>query len=162
MLTPRGLRAARIAKKHGMLNPFVAANEAHRAKLPYYIGYALMEQESGDGANIFGHDPTIYAGAGQVTKDKYLAYKRQRGHSRMQGVGPVQLTWWATQDAADRLGGCWRPKYSIRVGFQTLAALIRANGRHEGFRRYNGSGPAAEAYAKSLEAKAAKWKSRLN
>jgi len=162
MLTPRGIRCARIAKKHGMHNPYVAADEANRAKLPYYIAYALMEQETGNGANIFGHDPTIFVGAGAVTKDKYLAYKRQRGHTHMQGVGPVQLTWWATQDAADRLGGCWRPRFNLRIGFQTLAALIRANGTHEGMKRYNGSGPAAEAYAKSLAAKAAKWKSRFN
>ncbi len=161
MLTPRGLRCARIAKAHGMHSPYVAAIEAHRARLPYYLAFALMEQESGDGANIFGHDPTIFAGAGQVTKDKYLAYKRQRGQRLMQGVGPVQLTWWATQDQADRLGGCWRPKYNLRVGFSTLAALIRANGLVEGCARYNGSGPAAAAYSARLRQKAKRWKARF-
>lgn len=162
MLTPRGIRCARIAKRHGMQNPYIAADEANRAKLPYAIAYALMEQETGNGANIFGHDPTIFVGAGVVTKDKYLAYKRARGHTRMQGVGPIQLTWWATQDAADKLGGCWRPRFNLRVGFSTLAALIRANGRVLGCERYNGSGPAAVAYSKSLRSKIAKWNALLN
>jgi hypothetical protein len=65
----------------------------------------------------------------------------------MQGVGPVQLTWWEFQDEADRRGGCWKPAINMEVGFERLAALVRRNGLRDGIRAYNGSGPAAERYA---------------
>jgi hypothetical protein len=134
--------------------------EARRAGIPVSLGFALVEQESGF-RNVFGHDPTIYVGAGKVTKSKYLAYKRARGTRHMQGVGPCQLTWWQTQDAADALGGCWVPRHNIRQAFATLARNIKANGLHDGVRAYNGSGPKAEAYAGSVLAKQARWHKRL-
>ena len=134
--------------------------EARRAGIPISLGCALIEKESAF-RNVFGHDPTIYAAAGLVTKGKYLAYKAQRGTTRMQGVGPCQLTWWATQDQADRLGGCWLPKHNIRVGFQTLAGNVRRYGYVTGCARYNGSGPAADAYSRALRALATSWHHRL-
>lgn len=76
-----------------MDNSLRIIREARRAGIAISLGFALIEHESG-GKNIFGHDPTIYVGAGDVTKAKYLAYKRQRGSSGrggMQGVGPCQL-----------------------------------------------------------------------
>lgn len=158
---PRNVLLARKAKRYGMQNSLRIVIEAKRAGIPVSLGFALAEQETGTGANIFGHDPTIYAGAGVVTEAKYKAYRRRRGHSLMQGVGPLQLTWWATQDAADRLGGCWIPKYNLRVGFSTLAALIRQYGYAKGIERYNGAGPAAVAYSKSVRARADKWHGRL-
>jgi hypothetical protein len=133
---------------------------ARDADLPVSLACALCEQESGF-KNIFGHDRTIFAGAGKVTRAKYRAYKSERGHSRMQGVGPVQLTWWEYQDAADALGGCWKPYYNMLVGFKALASNIRAHGHHDGIRRYNGSGSAAERYANSVTALQRKWHARL-
>ena len=68
---------------------------------------------------MFGHDPGIFHGAGEVTKRKYLHYKQLRGsHGQggMQGVGPAQLTYYTIQDRADKLGGCWRPGINIAVG----------------------------------------------
>jgi hypothetical protein len=161
LTSPRNVLLARKAKKYGMQNSLRIVIEAKRAGIPVSLGFALAEQETLNGANIFGHDRTIFAGAGTVTKAKYLAYKRRRGRSLMQGVGPLQLTWWETQDAADRLGGCWMPKYNLRVGFSTLAALIRQYGYVKGCQRYNGSGPAAVAYSKSLRARQDKWHRRL-
>jgi hypothetical protein len=133
---------------------------ARASELQLSLACALVEQESGF-RNIFGHDPTIFAGAGKVTRAKYLDYKRQRGHTRMQGVGPVQLTWWEFQDEADRLGGCWQPYNNMFVGFRLLSSLIKRHGRHTGLARYNGSGSAAERYANSVEAKAREWHARL-
>ena len=52
----------------------------------------MLQKESGGGSNVFGHDPTIFVGAGTVTRAKYLEYKRQRvasGNTLMQGVGPT-------------------------------------------------------------------------
>lgn len=134
--------------------------EAKRAGLPLSAAAALLDKESGKGQNIFGHDPTIYAGAGKVTKSKYLAYKAARkrsGNRLMQGVGPCQLTWYATQDAADRIGGCWVPRYNKRVGFKTLADLIKQYGVEKGAAHYNGTGPAATAYGRDFKAKQKHW-----
>ena len=88
-------------KRNGILIPLRCLIAARSTKLPLALACALLEQESGGGANVFGHDPTIFAGAGEVTKEKYLAYRAQRGptgHGGMQGVGPCQLTWYSYQD----------------------------------------------------------------
>lgn len=155
------LRYAAIAKRYGMHNAYATAREARACNIGPALAYALVEQETGNGANIFGHDPTIYVGAGLVTKTKYLAYKRERGTTRMQGVGPLQLTWWSTQDAADRLGGCWIPRCNLRVGFSTLESNIKRLGVRDGIKAYNGSGSAADRYASSVLLRRAKWQKRL-
>ena len=97
----------------GILFPETTIAEARRSGLKLALACALLEKESSGGQNVFGHDPnTIFAGAGDVTKEKYLDYRRRRiaaGNRTMQGVGPCQLTWWELQDEADREGGCWKP-----------------------------------------------------
>lgn len=159
---PRNLYLALKAKSYGMQNSLRTVIEAKRAGLPVSLGFAMVEQESGDGSNVFGHDQTIFAGRGKVTKALYIMYKAMRKSTgKMQGVGPLQLTWWELQDEADRLGGCWIPKYNLRVGFTHLADLIKQYGKSEGIRRYNGSGDAAYVYAKSVLAREAKWHARL-
>lgn len=159
----RDLKLARTAKKYGMQNSLRIILEARRAGVAISLALAIFEQESG-GQNVFGHDPTIFVGAGKVTKGKYAQYLSQRGPSGrggMQGVGPGQLTWWATQDQADRLGGCWKPKYNIRVALETLASNLRAHGYVVGIERYNGSGPAAEQYSRTVRSLAVRWHERL-
>lgn len=149
----------------GILNPRMAVAEAKRAGLRLDYACAMLQKESGGGSNVFGHDPTIFVGAGPVTKAKYLDYKRRRvasGNKLMQGVGPTQLTYWTLQDRADAQGGCWNPRINMRVGFKHLADHIRAHGEADGARRYNGSGAAAEAYSKDLLAKAARWREVLD
>ena len=132
----------------GLVAPRTTVREAERAGLPLALACALLEKESSGGRNVFGHDPTIFAGAGKVTRANYADYKRRRiasGNRLMQGVGPCQLTWWELQDAADAEGGCWHPEINMRVGFRHLATLVARYGRSDGARRYNGSGAAAEA-----------------
>ena len=150
----------------GILLPEMTIAEARRSGLKLALACALLEKESSGGRNVFGHDPnTIFAGAGDVTKTKYLDYRRRRvasGNRTMQGVGPCQLTWWELQDEADREGGCWKPEVNMRVGFRRLAALIDAHGAADGARRYNGSGEAAVAYSKDLAARAQAWEARLD
>ena len=94
----------------GIVHPKVTVAEAQRAGLRLAVACAMLEKETAGGHNVFGHDPTIFVGAGQVTKAKYQAYKQRRvssGNKSMQGVGPCQLTWYEFQDEADREGGCW-------------------------------------------------------
>jgi hypothetical protein len=149
------------ARRSGANYCLAIIEEARRAGLPISLGFALIEQESGF-RNVFGHDPTIFAGAGNVTKTKYLAYKRARGHTRMQGVGPAQLTWWEYQDSADRLGGCWVARNNIRVGFELLAALVDRHGEREGLAIYNGgSRNPNHRYAQQVLDRRRKWHNLL-
>src|SRR5919108_2223888 len=145
----------------GIVRPKTTIAEAQRVGLELKYACALLEKESAGGHNVFGHDPTIFVGAGEVTREKYVAYKQRRGTTHMQGVGPCQLTWWEFQDQADREGGCWRPEINMRVGFRHLSDLMKKMGPALGAQRYNGSGPAAEAYSRDLLAKAARWEARL-
>lgn len=140
-------------KKCGVLLPLPCLQAAKKVGLDLALAASLLQQESAGGQNVFGHDPTIFAGAGVVTKAKYLAYKAQRGPSGrggMQGVGPCQLTWYAFQDEADRLGGCWLPLPNMLVGFGDMATLVRKYGLHAGIAAYNGAGPAAQHYADTV------------
>jgi len=140
------------ARRAGCTMADAARRATRDAGIPYYVGCAFLLQESGGGRNVFGHDPTVFAGAGEVTRSKYLAYKKVRQRTGlMQGVGPMQLTWYSYQDRADRLGGAWKPYANMLVGFRHLAALHRSTGSwttaaHE----YNGGGPMAEAYAAQM------------
>jgi hypothetical protein len=149
----------------GIVHPQVTIAEAQRAGLRLSVACAMLEKETSGGHNVFGHDPTIFVGAGKVTRAKYLAYKKQRvasGNKRMQGVGPCQLTWYEFQDEADNEGGCWRPEINIRIGFRRLAANIKLHGEADGARRYNGTGAAADAYSADLMRRAALWDQRLS
>ena len=168
ILTPipgvKALLQIKRARANGIVNPLYAWQESKRAGLPYELGLAFLSQESGGGHNVFGHDPTICVGWGEVTKAKYLSYKSKRGtfgRGGMQGVGPMQLTWYSYQDAADKLGGCWIVNYNMRIGFSTAAYNIKRYGLHAGIAAYNGSGAAAQAYANSVLAFEASWKKKI-
>lgn len=170
MASARDLLLARRAKKAGANYSLRIIWEARRAGIPISAGFALVEQES-NFRNVFGHDPVrsipVSWRGTSVTRDKYLRYKANRKAGLgMQGVGPVQLTWYEFQDRADRLGGCWIPRHNIRVGFEEFAKRFKVC-RHRGFntrgsvryagRDYNGSGPAAEAYGRELLNKYDHW-----
>jgi hypothetical protein len=158
-MKPRDLPYLIRAKRGGARYARVLIEEARREDVPLSLAFAICEQETGF-ANIFGHDPTIFVGAGRVTRGKYFAYRRQRrpnGRGGMQGVGPMQLTYFSIQDEADHEGGCWKPRFNIRVGLRTLRANIRQHGQHEGIARYNGTGDAAERYARQVEGRQGRW-----
>ena len=55
----------------GLVAPRTTVREAERAGLPLALACALLEKESSGGRNVFGHDPTIFAGAGKVTRANY-------------------------------------------------------------------------------------------
>lgn len=153
------IRLARKLKKAGVHNSLRTIYEARSAKLPLSYALAFLEKESNRGQNLFGNDAVrnpIKGGA--VTRSRYLLYKKYRNQGLgMQGVGPMQLTWYEFQDKADALGGCWKPKYNMRIGFRLAADLIRRHGKFAGVARYNGTGSAANAYAHDWMTKQAKW-----
>jgi soluble lytic murein transglycosylase-like protein len=147
------------AKKNGIVNPLTTYNEARRAGLEFAVLCAVLEQESAGGQNVFGHDAVKNPiKGGPVTKSRYLQYKhyRQQGLG-MQGVGPMQLTYYSYQDLADKLGGCWIPKYNIRVGANSLKKNIDKNGLYSALRSYNGS----DAYARQVMLRVRKWRKIL-
>lgn len=131
--------------------------------LPISLGFALIQHESGF-RKVFGHDPTIYSGAGKVTKLRFLRYRKARrasGNRLMQGAGEAQLTWWETQDLADAYGGCWKADANIHAALQTLAANIKTHGYVQGIARYNGGGAAAQLYSHQVRAAADDWHEAL-
>ncbi|NYD40308.1 hypothetical protein [Nocardioides panaciterrulae] len=151
------------ARRAGCTMAGTARRAARAADIPLYVGCAFLQQETGGGRNVFGHDPTVFAGAGEVTRSKYRAYKRARHRTgEVQGVGPMQLTWPTFQDRADRLGGAWRPYPNMLVGFRHLAQLHAAAGSWTGAAHdYNGSGPMARAYAAQMAGRLDRMRSAL-
>lgn len=111
------------ARNMGCKMSYKAWRASRATGVPMWFICAILEQETSGGRNIFGQDPTIFVRAGEVTKEKYWAYKVERirsGNRKMQGVGPMQLTWWEFQDEADRAGGCWKPYINILTGARIL------------------------------------------
>lgn len=156
----------------GLKYPRTTVEEVRRVGLPLSYALAFLEKESSGhdagvaafGLNLFGSDsvPNPIKG-GFVTPARYAEYRRNRKLGRgMQGVGPCQLTWYALQDMADAMGGCDKPRFNMRVGFAQAKGLIRRYGKHDGARRWNGSGPAAERYAADWLAKQQRWHDRLS
>lgn len=117
----------------------------------------MLIKESSGGRNIFGHDGSRcadpgYTKGGEVDWPSYMSYRARRDECGYQGVGPCQLTWFAFQDRADALGGCWQPRYNCRVGFELLGKAIILNGYRAAFGEYNGGprwrdNPSAVKYA---------------
>src|SRR3954468_24676777 len=151
---------------HGIQRPGDVIELAARVGLELAAAATLLEKESGGGKNIYGHDGVstgnFYVKGGPVTKANFTAYKAHRSQLGAQGVGPTQLTLPAFQDRADARGGCWDWSVNALVGFEILAGSIAARGVHDGFRAYNGSGPAAENYANDAVAKLSVWRQRLH
>ena len=164
-------RLVRRMRRAGIEVPRIAYEEARRASLELAVLCAVLEQETGGGRNVWGHDRdssgrVIWhgkSGTVPVFEEGYKAYKRWRDargrppYGRMQGVGPMQLTWFSYQDLADKYGGCWRPRYNVRVGAEILARAISRSGLHRALWLYNGS----ELYADAVEERVAKWRGIL-
>jgi hypothetical protein len=159
------MTAAEVLARHGIQRAAEVVELATAAGLELAAAATLLEKESSGGHNVWGHDPVdtggFYVKGAVVKKDAYLKYKAHRHELGPQGVGPTQLTFPAFQDRADARGGTFNFRVNCAVGFEILADHIKTKGVHDGFRAYNGSGPAAEAYADDAVKKRARWRSRL-
>lgn len=153
--------------------PWRVLEAATVAGLPYFVACAVVMKETGGGRNVYGHDRDA-AGVPRpmcrptgvlldVTPENYAVYVGERDAfkddprvgRRAQGVGPVQLTFWAFQDRADQAGGCHVPYWNLLTGFRILAEY-RAKGRtwHGVMRVWNGK----EAYAAAMDVTLAQWR----
>jgi hypothetical protein len=161
------MTAADVLAKHGTQRAAEVVELAAAAGLELAAAATLLEKESGGGHNVWGHDNVAtgghYVKGAEVTEQAYRNYKadRDRGRIGSQGVGPTQLTFKGFQDRADQRGGCFHWRVNCAVGFEILAEHIRRLGTRDGFRAYNGTGPAAERYADDAMGKLAAWRSRL-
>ncbi len=157
--------ASQVLTSHGIERAADVVQLSAVAGLELAAAATLLQKESGGGHNIYGHDgvPTggFYEKGGAVTKANYTAYKAHRKQLGAQGVGPTQLTLPAFQDLADAAGGCYDWKANAKTGFTILAGHIAHAGVRDGFRRYNGSGKAAQAYADDAMSKLQVWRTRL-
>ncbi len=161
-----------VRKLHdaGIDHPAWTVTLARRHGIKISVAAAVLLQESAGGRNVFGHDPYLrptrylnWLKGRRVTATRYRIYRalRRRGHG-MQGVGPLQLTWYEFQDRADRAGGAWRPFVNMNVGFEHLGSLIKSHDTlHEAVAAYNGTGRAANDYARQVLARADKLHDRL-
>lgn len=159
----RNIAKATKARLHGARYARTIADEASRAGIPYAVAFAAVEQESGF-RNVFGHDhgglhPGLPVTSGRVLE--LLSHVSRGGESN--GVGLTQLTFPPFIRQAQSLpGGAAKPRNQLRVGFAILADLHRRHGSwHDAFRAYNGTGEAAERYARVMDARVAKWKHNL-
>jgi Transglycosylase SLT domain len=106
-------------------------------------------------------------GAGEVTKEKYQRYKRQRGpegKGGQQGVGETQLTHYSFQDEADALGGTWKADPNVKVAFRLLSRLIKKHGEAKGLAAYNageGGWRNGQQYAREVQKRQHQWHKRL-
>lgn len=130
---------------------------AQRYDLDIAAACILLIKESSGGHNVWGHDnvPTggNYIKGAPVTKEAYLAYKRDRHIYGAQGVGPCQLTWPGFQDLADNRGGCWRWEVNVDVGFEIFADYVKSYGNlWEAAERYNGRASYADDFMERYEA----------
>lgn len=169
--TPAGRTAVDILTEHGILRAPEVVELAAAAGLELAAACAMFNMETGDAAtatggghNVWGHDnvvvaPGTYVKGLEVTKAGYRAYidAVTSGTAGRQGCGPTQLTWKGWQAEADAAGGCWDWRCNVAVGFEVLAAAIKAGGVRAGFKAYNGS----EQYATEAMHAYDIWRSRL-
>ena len=140
--------------------------EAKRAGLPLPLACALVEQESSF-RNVFGHDgvQNPITKGGRVTRASYERYRGFRDQGLgAQGVGVTQLTFPPFQDRADDLGGCWKVRNQLRVGYEVLAEAIARHGVRGGLATYNAGNPASpagRAYAKKVLEHERRWRQTL-
>lgn len=154
----------------GIVSPPDVAEISARTGLPLALACALLDQESGGGHNVWGHDGGTgvktggaYTPGSLVTPKDYAQYRRLADAKVIirQGVGPCQLTSRSWQDAADTRGGCWDPRANMVAAFSGLVTMINQYGLPDGVRRYNGSGADAERYRDEVLTRYRTWTDRL-
>lgn len=153
---PRDLMLARKLRAGGVKNALRIVMECrhrHNGLVPVSLGVALQEQESG-GRNIFGADDNAPFAHQPVTKERVLrlvSHVRAGGTSN--GVGPMQLTFLAFIEEANRDGGAWRPAVNIATGLGIIADHVRKHGVRDGLATYNAGNPRSadgRAYASEV------------
>lgn len=160
--------AVDVLRAGGILRPEITVAAAQRAGLDLASAAAMIMGETAGGRMIYGHDNVstggIYTKGGPVTQANYRAFRlaQQAGKIGRQGVGDAQLTSEEFISRAEQIGpGPWDPFCNQLAGFIGLADRQRRLGLQDGFRSYNGSGPAAVAYGLKRIGERNSWAARL-
>lgn len=160
MTTPRDLVLARRAKRAGARPALRIIMEARRAKLPLYLAFGIVHQES-EFKNVIGHDKGQPFAGQPVTRARVVALIDRMQHGgKGNGIGLTQLTSLPWVMAAERLGGAHIEKNQLRATFEGMSDLVRAHGVRGGLATYNGGHPSSakgQAYARKVLEKAAHW-----
>lgn len=168
-LATRVAVAARL-RRHGALKPWLVLREADRAAdaadvpieeframaltvltketgIPQRAVYGCDWGTGNRGRRPYCNDPVTKANATPfirwVLADPY--------GGRMNGMHWTQTTWFEKLERVQAIGKPHKPKAHLRVCLGDLAILRASHGRRDAFRAYNGSGDAAEAYARDAE-----------
>jgi hypothetical protein len=163
----RDVELAEKAKEAGAHYSLRIVLEARAAGIPISLAFALVEKESSF-RNIYGNDLVRNrAPKGKpVTKKNWQGVylpDRKAGLGN-QGAGLTQLTATEFQDRADRMGGCWIPKYQLRVGFELLAELLEEYDVGRALAAYNAGRTGwrnGMRYSEAVRALQRKWHSAL-
>lgn len=155
------------------------ATASRKAGVPFHLACALVQQESGDGSNVWGgYDNSPFAGLDvRITKDTFeVYYFAVLNGVTPTGVGPLQITWAGKLVNGRRDGGLyrlmleqglkpWIPADNILFGLRELRRL-RDLPDHRSWRKalasYNG-GPSTPnyGYADEVLEKDAAWRERF-
>jgi hypothetical protein len=153
---PRDAELARKLRARGVKNALrivIECRHRHDGVIPVSLGLALQEQES-NGQNIFGADTNAPFTHQPVTKARVLKLvEHVRAGGLSNGVGPMQLTFIAFIDEANRDGGAWDPAVNIATGLGIIADHVKQHGVRKGLAAYNGGTPNSEkglGYAKQV------------
>lgn len=132
--------------------------------MPLVHALVLLDAESSGGLNIFGKPkkPCGQPHRSPVTPESYAAYLARRDECQSQGVGILQLTWPATQDEADRRGGCWDPHIQAQVGLEQFADLLARYGVEGAFSAWNTGKPGETPYAAKAMGMVDGWQRVIN
>jgi hypothetical protein len=153
---------------HGVQEPWLVITEADRAEASVggldenflVVSLAVLRHETGIPQRaVFGHDhpdpgdrPPYYGHA--VTHDRGRAFLRalhSDAWTYMNGVHWTQTTWYEKVFRVESVSADLTDAQAhLRVCLGDLAVLIKDRGLHDGVMGYNGSGPAAEAYANAI------------
>lgn len=137
---------------------------AETAELPLPAACALLEKETGGGANVWGHDPGgVFCGLpGVVTEQLFVAFLWEIRHNgrRSNGVGPTQITYAGHFDVMEKRGlRPWIPMDNMIYGFELLRSEWESHSHDwvAAGTAYNG----AAAYGVDLEKRVQLWRDRL-
>ena len=173
VVRPSDAKLIAAIERHGgrYAKEIVAASKATGA--PVALLCTILAHESGF-RNIYGRDPGPNRnpirspdppGVLEVTEENYRRYRNfVKAGKDPNGVGPAQLTTISYVDRADKYGGAWKPANNIRVGAEVILEKIKGPGGgdlRKGIEAYNGSGPAARAYAEARMKELRVWQQRL-
>jgi hypothetical protein len=158
-------KLVRVIASYGIANAQAAVEAQAKGAKPILSQCLAMLENESTGRNVFGGEGSacpVEWYEQDVTEERYVVYRERRDRGMTpNGVGPTQITDPSLQIEAQELGGCWKPVHNMEVGFSFLHGLIEEHGAREGFRSYNGSGPAAIAYAERAMRWAEIWHARF-